>query len=309
MRRGSLYIDGKDAFDEFGAFVEEGGYKALFQMPAFKKTDFNEWHEYDGAEYDLSAPVIDNRSISLPLCIVDIGLFGDLLTLLSDGSLHSFNFAEIALIMELRLSSNNSIKTLKRLGKITLSFIQDKPIAPLFAKYDYSGLLIKDQGYQIDGIDFGKMGVCVLEGTDESIIKAPNVRENLSRSSGTKAGTDYDNSEVRFKTKDVTMKLLILGDDIAQFKERWAMLFALLLQEGERTLYIDKFIEEYSCFYKSCTISKFKILGHNRHVWCEFSLVLTLTDCRPAKTDILLASEDSALITTEDGAYITLNPI
>lgn len=309
MRYGSLYIDGKDAFEEFGAFVEEGDYKALFQMPAFKKADFNEWHEYDGAEYDLSAPVIDKRSLSLPFCVVDIRQFGDLLALLSDGSLHSFDFREIGLTARLRLSSNNSVKTLKRIGKVTLSFIQDKPTSPLFADYDYSSLLIKEQGYQIDGIDFGKVGVFVLEGTDESIIKAPNIRENLSRSIATKIGVEYDNSQVRFKTKDVTMKLLILGDDITQFKEIWAKLFALLLQERERTLYIDKFIEEYSCFYKSCTISKFKIIRHNRHVWCEFSLALTLTDCRPARTDILLASEDFALITTEGGAYITLNPI
>ena len=34
--KGKLYIDGKDAFEEYGVFVERWGYKALIQMPNFK---------------------------------------------------------------------------------------------------------------------------------------------------------------------------------------------------------------------------------------------------------------------------------
>ena len=51
-----LFIDGLDAFSEYGIFVEQYGYKALVQMPSFKKLSSTEWPEYDGEEVDLSAP-------------------------------------------------------------------------------------------------------------------------------------------------------------------------------------------------------------------------------------------------------------
>ena len=53
---GKLFIDGLDAFSEYGIFVEQYGYKALVQMPSFKKLSSTEWPEYDGEEVDLSAP-------------------------------------------------------------------------------------------------------------------------------------------------------------------------------------------------------------------------------------------------------------
>lgn len=44
---GKLFIDGLDAFSEYGIFVEQYGYKALVQMPSFKKLNSTEWPEYD----------------------------------------------------------------------------------------------------------------------------------------------------------------------------------------------------------------------------------------------------------------------
>ena len=40
---GKLFIDGLDAFSEYGIFVEQYGYKALVQMPSFKKLNSTEW--------------------------------------------------------------------------------------------------------------------------------------------------------------------------------------------------------------------------------------------------------------------------
>ena len=37
MMFNKLLIDGKDAYAEYGVFVEQYGYKALVQMPSFKK--------------------------------------------------------------------------------------------------------------------------------------------------------------------------------------------------------------------------------------------------------------------------------
>ena len=63
---GKLFIDGLDAFSEYGIFVEQYGYKALVQMPSFKKLSSTEWPEYDGEEVDLSAPLLDSKTFSIP---------------------------------------------------------------------------------------------------------------------------------------------------------------------------------------------------------------------------------------------------
>lgn len=63
---GKLFIDGLDAFSEYGIFVEQYGYKALVQMPSFKKLNSTEWPEYDGEETDLSNPILDSKTFSIP---------------------------------------------------------------------------------------------------------------------------------------------------------------------------------------------------------------------------------------------------
>ena len=83
---GKLFIDGLDAFSEYGIFVEQYGYKALVQMPSFKKLSSTEWPEYDGEEVDLSAPLLDSKTFSIPFCITDILSASDLFEVLSDGS-------------------------------------------------------------------------------------------------------------------------------------------------------------------------------------------------------------------------------
>ena len=62
---GKLFIDGLDAFSEYGIFVEQYGYKALVQMPSFKKLSSTEWPEYDGEEVDLSAPLLDSKTFAI----------------------------------------------------------------------------------------------------------------------------------------------------------------------------------------------------------------------------------------------------
>ena len=100
--KGRLYIDGTDAFDEYGVFVEQYGYKALIQLPPFKNIDSTEWPEHDGEEYDLSAPVLDTKTFAISFCITDITSASDLFELLSDKSYHTFNFTELGKSYKLR---------------------------------------------------------------------------------------------------------------------------------------------------------------------------------------------------------------
>lgn len=324
-QEGKLYIDSKDAFLRYGVFVEQFGYKQVVEMPAFKTVANTEWEEYDGAEYDLSAPVFDTRTFTIQFMITDIVLAGDFLALLSDKSYHIFEFKELDKKYKLRLVSNNTLSSNIRLGKIYLSFANDfapvtaKKAAELSARLDEYNIILNQEpydeapagfrqfGYKLDDIDFSRFGVYVVGKTDDNIQKAPNVRDNLTLKADTMPGVAYDNAEVRYKPKDVQLNLFIYAADITEFWTRWYALFTVLAQPEERTLFIEDILDEFKCFYKKNTVSKFEILRSGK-VWCEFSVTLTFTDSRPLEVDELLASEIGELIIleNEDDVFIDL---
>lgn len=319
-QEGKLYIDGKDVFVRYGVFVEQYGYKQVIEMPPFKTIESTEWDEYDGEEYDLSVPMFDTRTFPINFGITDIVLAGDLFGLLSDKSYHVFDFRELGKKYKLRLVSNGTLSSNIRLGKLALSFADDfAPVTAADAEKlerdgyeldEYNTVLeqepyatapagFKQTGYELDGIDFSRFGIYAVGKTDNNIQKAPNVRDNLTVKSGTVPGVEYDGEDMRYKAKDVQLSLFIHADSITDFWARWYALFTVLAQPEERKLFIDSTTDEYNCFYKKCSVSKFEILRTGR-VWCEFTLTLTFTDSRPSRVDELLASEIGELIMLED---------
>lgn len=301
--KGRLYIDGTDAFDEYGVFVEQYGYKALIQLPPFKNIESTEWPEYDGEEYDLSAPVLDTKTFAISFCITDITSASDLFKALSDKSYHTFNFTELGKTYKLRLVSNGSLSSRIHLGKLSLSFADDFPELDQDTPYATGAEDVHQSGYELDGIDFSRFGVYVLDGSEDSILKAPNVRQNLTIDIKSVAGVSYDGENVFYEAKDVTLKLLIRAANVTVFWKRWNALFTELLKPEERILYLDKTVEEFDCFYKKNTVSKFDIM-RNGHVWCEFSVVLTFTNYRPTCNLLYyFAGIDGIYVCGNDGKY------
>lgn len=278
--KGRLYIDGTDAFDEYGVFVEQYGYKALIQLPPFKNIESTEWPEHDGEEYDLSAPVLDTKTFAISFCITDITSVSNLFTLLSDKSYHTFNFTDIGKTYKLRLVRNGSISSKIHLGKLSLSFADDFPNPDHDTPYDTGAADVHQSGYELDSIDFSRFGTYVLDGSDDNILKAPNVRSNLTIDIKSVAGVSYDGENVVYESKDVTLKLLIRAANITVFWKRWNALFTELLKPDKRILYTKKLGKACDCFYKKNSVSKFDIMRNGR-IWCEFSVVLTFMNYRP----------------------------
>lgn len=320
---GKLYIDGLDAFTEWGVFVEQYGYKALIQMPAFKSLTSTEWEEYDGEEVDLTSPQLDTKSFAMQFCIVNAYLAANLFETLSDKAYHEFEFTELQHTYKLRLVSNSSRKSVKYIGKITANFADDFPPVIDSSDLDKTSLdshtiilnqsplasspkNFRQKGYELDDVDFSRLGIYVLDGTDDEIEKAPNVRSNLSVTSKSNAGVLYDEELVKYKTKDVGMKLLIQASNINDFWQRWNSLWTILLKPELRELYIDEISESYECYYKSNNVTKFDIT-RNGKVWCEFTTTLTFTNMRPTANYIVLATEDDEIFTTEDNYDMEIN--
>nr|DAI30110.1 MAG TPA: hypothetical protein [Caudoviricetes sp.] len=305
---GKLFIDEADAYTEYGVFVEQYGYKELIQMPSFKKLDTTDWPEYDGQEVDLISPVLDSRELQIQFDIVNVRYAEDLFLTLSNGAYHDFRFVELEKTYRLRMVSNGSFTQNIRLGKLTITFADDFPVVPVADYYKTGVSDVNQSGYAIDDVDMAQFGTYVLEDTDASFRKAASVRKALSIDISSLAGIDYDQKEVHFQTKDVTVKLLINAKGIDEFWKRWNSLFAVLLQPEVRKFYLSALEAEYECYYKSNSVSKFDIL-RNGHVWCEFSVVLVFTAYRPESSWMLLATEDFDWVITEDGlARIKVRP-
>lgn len=296
---GKLFVDGRDAMLEYGIFVEKGGYKGVVQMPQFKTIEKIEWEEYDGEEADLTNPVLDAKSVTIPFCITNVRFAEDLFAALCDKAYHTFVFSDLKREYRLRMTSVGSFSSLLKLGKLQLTFSDDFPPTPIAQPYELGQSGIKQLGYVIDGIDFSQFGSHILKGTDESIRKAPNIRPALNISHKTEAGLVYDEIAVpRFKAKDITVKLLIRCSDIDEFWKRYDSLFAVLTKNESRVLYFPKLDAEYECYYKSCNVQKFEITPSGR-VWCEFDVVLCCISSRPRTTYCVLIAEDGSLIITE----------
>lgn len=318
-----LYIDGKDAYDEYGVFVEQYGYKALIQMPSFKNVTTTEWSESDGEEVDLIAPLLDSKKFGIQFCIVDVRGAGDLYELLSDGAYHVFEFVELGKAFKLRLVSNPNLSSFINLGRVTINFADDfPPIVPdesaeyeadeynhqlTEVPYDAAPEGFKQDGYMLDDIDFSRFGIYILDGTEDNLQKAPEVRENLAVKAKNVPGLKYDGEKVFYRAKDAQLKLFIHAAGIEEFWQRWYSFFAVLLKPELRKFYKDSTLEEFECYYKGCTVTKFDILTSG-NIWCEFTLTLRFTACRPDGTYLVLATQDDeTVITEEDEAMIILN--
>ena len=313
---GKLIIDGKDAFSEYGVFVEHYGYGGLIQMPPFKNVTITEWEEYDGEEPDLMNPLLGSKTFGIKFCITDAVGAGDLYELISDKSYHIFEFVELKRKYKLRLVSNPAYSSFIKIGTFTLNFSDDfPPVVPtkdtdLDSLDEYNMLLqetplsappngFKQKGYALDDVDFSLFGVYLIKGTVESLHKAPEVRSNLKIDSKSKSGVEYDDENVNYRAKDTVVKMLIHADGIDDFWKRWNALFTVLLQPEQRSIYMEDTLEDYECYYKNNSVNKFDILTNGK-IWCEFTVTMRMTNTRPTGNYLVLATEDGELVITEE---------
>lgn len=304
--KNTLFIDGRDAFVEYGVFVEQNGHKQIVQFPAYKKVDTTDWPDEDGIEVDLLEPILDTRNLQIQFCTTNIRYAEDLFDELSIGAYHTFEFRDIKKTLRLRMTQNGSFSSFVKLGKLTLTFADDFPEMPTGESMSLDKTGIRQIGFELDGFDMSQFGAYVLNGTEDSIRKAADIKDNLKISTKDRNGVLYDSSRVRFKSKDITLKLLIDADNIEDFWKHYNGLFAVMLQPDARTFYYSALGNEYDCYYKSMTVSRFEIL-HTGKVWCEFSVVMTVINYRPVGQYMILAHEDSSLVEVKvDGAPATI---
>ncbi len=297
--RGTLLVDNIDVYEAFGVFVVEGGYNELVAFPAMKSVASNDWWEEDGQEFDLSAPTLASHEFSMKFAFHGASRFGGFIKLLSDTSYHTFEFNEIGKTYRLRMIANSLLHTNNGLGLFTLSFADDFPLEG----YTYSppdSNMVRQYGYDIDGVSLSSYGVYLLRGSEAAIQKSPAVKKNLTVDINSKFGVIYDGEHVSFQTKEVKLHCLMRAKSMPEFWQNYNAFLHDLIQPNERMFYVDSIGVEYPCVYKNCSVVTF---SPKNKIWMQFDITLIFNSFRVPDNEVLLASEILELIITEDGEF------
>lgn len=270
--RGVLYIDNVDIYTSCGVSVSDLAYDDLVCFPELKPIAFNDWHEQNGIEPDLSEPVIDAKTITIPFYVSDVETgYNAFIDLISDGSYHIFNFAQIGLVKELRLVSSGELKSVRGLASFDLTFSDDEPQKG-YVYEDPKSVIARLGDFKLDGIDFADYGIRMLNGTMDSIMQRPDVKENLKRNVSVSVGVKYDGEKVVYKSRTAQLRCLMRAENKEEFWNNRNALLYNLVKPGARTLTVSKLQKDIECFYKGCEVKCF--FPDNGKYWFEFTLSL-----------------------------------
>ncbi len=294
---GSLYIDGIDIFSQYKVAINEGGYNGLISAADLKGIEYIDWPEENGIEADLSNPVLDKKEFDIVFGNVNNTLTEDFLAFLSNVPYHDFDLRSIGCKRKLRLISQPNKETILYAESFSLRFADDFPLK----NYNYLSPIrttVVQSGYNIDNKPLSDYGVMILDGSDDEIMKIPDVKKNLTQDYMSSSGVLYDNFWVKYQHKDVALKCLLVAPNLVIFWRNYNALIYDLIRPSERHLYVEGFNDIFPCFYKSCRVNNFSLIG--AQVWCDFTLTLTFLNFRPKHNYYVWASEDKRIIKTED---------
>lgn len=296
---GRLYIDGYDAYTQWGVYVVNDGWNELIAHPPLKAVDSNDWQELDGIEADLSAPKLNTKEATLKLAVG--GLFGnvmELIELLADGAYHTFNCAYIGRQYKLRMTQMPNLDYAKRLGFVSIKLCDDFPLDGYIYQAPASDMnSVSD--YLLDSDPFTKYGCRILKGSLSEVMKAAAIKPNLLRNIPSQSGAIYDGGgAVTFKSKDVKLNCLMRANTLAGLWRNYDALLYDLIRPGERMLEVDELEQTFPCHYKSTSVSAFYPTDK---IWLEFAITLTFTrDFRIEDNDLILATESGVIVNTQD---------
>lgn len=299
MMTGRLYIDGHDAYLQWGVYVVVGGWNEAIAYAPLKTVEFNDWQEEDGIEADLSDPKLNTKEISLNFAYAGLySRFIEFVNLLADGAYHEFNCVLIRRQFTLRMTQMPNLDHAATLGFVSIKFSNDFPLKG-YSYREPSSSVMRAEDYLIDGVPFTDYGCRILKGSLSEVMKSAAVKPNLIRNIATQPGAIYDGAVVTFKSKDVKLNCLMRADTLDELWRNYDALLFDLIRPDERLLEVSELEQTFPCFYKSASVSEFY---PDDKIWLAFTLTLTFTHSfRLEGDDYVLASEDGIIIFTEDG--------
>lgn len=267
-----LYIDDRSVLEAYGLRLGNGSIASFIEWAPLKEVYYNDWHEEDGIEPDLSSPVLNRHHCTLRF----VGTTSDdnvnaFIAMLSDYAHHSFSMRNSVFKQTLRLEKCVSVDYIDDLWKIEMRFAKDYP-EELLSRNPLE-IMSPDDRYVIDGVLMSNLGAIVLEGVNNELLRIGDVKENLLQSFDGVNGAKYDPVRVRFRERNVRIPCLIRASTIIKLRDNYCGLLTRLIQPGAHTFIATDLGCQYSFYYKSCKVRRAFL---DTKPWIELDITITV---------------------------------
>ena len=250
------------------AKLVEGSLASLLSYPALKSLNKNDWAEESSSEYDLSAPQLSAKEITLQLLLPE-SLYPNLVTLLSVHAYANYTFDFINQTYRLRLVGLS--KTQVSGGYVTadIRLSDDFPLQGY--TYQAPTLTAHHVEAYIDGKNLTQYGITLLEGTQQELITAGNTKTPYTAQNSTMSGLIAADVPIYFQERTATLKCFMYLP-ITDFTKGYFALLYDLVRPVERILSYQG--KSYKCIYKDGKITELYI--DDPLIWVKFDLQLTI---------------------------------
>ena len=303
---GRLFIDGEDAYVTYCVAVCQGGYDRLVEFPKPKKYTTTDWHEEDGIEIDENMMMFDGRQVAINfVCYGSEEQYQSFIGAISDGVVHTFNFAAISLSCGMRYVSCSSYQQGKGFSKFTITFGIDVDI---FSGYTYATPTLSqygNNGNQFNLMSFRCFGMSILGDYKNELFKATNAKKALQVSYDDENGLQYDNGDdVKFEQRKSKLQFLMQSDTWGDLWQRWYALLYNIANPGKKHLLTIDDIEDYqfTVWYDGMNVEQ--LFTHNGKVAVKFSIDFYSQYGEDESDLTALITESDEVVTTEDGFTI-----
>jgi len=262
-----MKINGTD-IQTLHAKLVEGSLASLLSYPALKSLNKNDWAEESGTEYDLSAPQLSAKEITLQLLLPE-SLYPNLVTLLSVRAYANYTFDFINLTYQLRLISLSKTQVIGGYVTAEIRLSDDLPLQG----YTYQAPTLTTHNVEayIDSKNLTQYGITLLEGTQQELITAGNVKTPYTAQNSTMSGLIAADVPIYFQERTATLKCFMYLPITDFIKGYFALLYDLV-RPDERTLSYQG--KSYKCIYKDGKITELYI--DDPLIWIKFDLQLTI---------------------------------
>ncbi len=250
------------------AKLVEGSLASLLSYPALKSLNKNDWAEESSSEYDLSAPQLSAKEITLQLLLPE-SLYPNLVTLLSVRSYANYTFDFINLTYRLRLIGLS--KTQVSGGYVTADIRLSDDLPLQGYTYQAPTLTTHNVEAYIDSKNLTQYGITLLEGTQQELITAGNAKTPYTAQNSTMSGLIAADVPIYFQERTATLKCFMYLPITDFIKGYFALLYDLV-RPDERTLSYQG--KSYKCIYKDGKITELYI--DDPLIWIKFDLQLTI---------------------------------
>lgn len=246
----------------------EGSLASLLSYPALKSLNKNDWAEESGTEYDLSAPQLSAKEITIQLLLPE-SLYPNLVTLLSVRAYADYTFDFINLTYRLRLVGLSKAQVSGGYVTADIRLSDDFPLQGY--TYQAPTLTAHHVEAYIDGKNLTLYGITLLEGTQQELITAGNAKTPYTAQNSTMSGLIAADVPIYFQERTATLKCFMYLPITDFIKGYFALLYDLV-RPDERTLSYQG--KSYKCIYKDGKITELYI--DDPLIWIKFDLQLTI---------------------------------